>query len=1644
MQPEQQQRILGYFLEEAREHLNTIEQGLLNLQSTLEDSEMINEVFRAAHSIKGGAAMLGLSSIQHTSHRLEDCFKILKEHPIQVDQQLESLLLDVSDTLKALIDNLGNPFGLSEEKAQGLMSKTEPVIQRLNDHIERLLKQGNAGVTSSQDLSVTHLQPQVEKLPIKTIQKQDWTEFQTQILQILREMLQLFKQTGLSSSRENLQGCCNQLVKIGRDLNLSNWCSLCESAALAISNPDNSYLTLAKIIITEIKQAQELVLQNRDSEITISQQLETLFPLPQLELLEFEEVETNETLVADTIALNFESTALVNNTNTNELADLSSLNHHPLTLTHNATEMGVSELNSLADLFEGDTPDLDNNWQQEEILEDITNYQLPFTNSEVEDNNHDLADLLFFEEDDKHEETANNEDNLSFLFDDNLLETDNISLSNIEVEKVNYQPIEPSNLLLNNTELEFPSEDVLLELISISRESRQPDPENEATSTNQLEELLTFTENDELSISAETTEPENIGESEISVTSKDEYTQDNAKEDVNSPAKIIPTTVKISKIKPPAPENLSLDNLFTKVEKNTPPLTNEIDDLFSTPEIKTDLTNSVDNLDNFWDDLDTTDSEGAASVDQDVAKELEESLFSASVEIGTKNQQLTRGKSSDKREFDLKSPEQEESFDLFFTSDDEQETQAIDDLFSDIIDANSSRITNVEFGESLLPESNNSSQSPEELNSIPEFTHQPIEATTKIQGLELDEDSKNDNSTLFAEEIISSLDSSYEELITNSEINELSGFTEIETTLSEPESNIEIESNLTGEVAEDIIVVSEAATLESETTIQEFSLDEFTEIGTLLDIEPEETNVEASSLDRFAEIETLLDIEPEETNVETSSLDEFAEIETLLDIEPEETNVEASSLDEFAEIEALLNIEPREINRQESIQDEDFAALEALLGGNEDSTPQIISQLPTISESAVIKSQNTLGLEDEFSELEELLEQADKKIANSSASSGKTSTSKIPRPMTRRTIREESMKIPVKQLDDMGNLVGELVVNRNTLEQDHERLRQSLDNLLVQVQHLSDVGVRMQEYYERSLLEASLLSSRQSRASNESSDSSHNRGFSEIEMDRFTPFHVLAQEMIEFIVRVRESASDIDFVTEETEQVARQLRQATNQLQEGLTKARMVPFTQAIDRLRRGVRDNAIKYGKQVELVTEGVDTLVDKVILDHLTDPLTHMVNNAIAHGIETPDVRQAAGKSPVGIISIRALQQGNQTIIHVSDDGAGIDHQKVKNKAVKKGILTSEQAQAMSNLESYELLFLPSFSTADEVDDIKGRGVGMNVVQNDISEIRGTVGTDSTLGKGTTFTIRLPLTLSICKALFCVCDRTRIAFPMDGVEDTLNIPVKNIQQDANGESFIVWRDTILPFKPLKEILVFNRQLTRSSVYAANKDEDMMSVIIVRSGNTMMALQIDQVLSEQEIVIKQFEGPAPKPSGVAGATVLGDGMIMPIADVLEIIDIFQGKMSKHIGGNWQQPGSPDFEIPSIEREETTVLIIDDSITVRELLSLTFTKAGYRVEQARDGQEAWDKLRSGLPCDIVFCDIEMPRCDGLELLSRIQKDGSFEHLPIAMLTSRGADKHRQMAIQLGASGYFTKPYLEEALLEAASRMLKGEKLVATA
>jgi chemosensory pili system protein ChpA (sensor histidine kinase/response regulator) len=511
---------------------------------------------------------------------------------------------------------------------------------------------------------------------------------------------------------------------------------------------------------------------------------------------------------------------------------------------------------------------------------------------------------------------------------------------------------------------------------------------------------------------------------------------------------------------------------------------------------------------------------------------------------------------------------------------------------------------------------------------------------------------------------------------------------------------------------------------------------------------------------------------------------------------------------------------------------------------------------------------------------------------------------------------------------------------------------------------------------------------------------------------------------------------------DETDQLGRSLRQVTTQLQEGINKSRMVAFAQNVDRLPLPIRRIAESYNKQVQLKLEGREVLIDKMILEHIWDPLLQITKNSVTHGIEIPEERHALGKPPQGIITVRAFLQGQQTVISVSDDGAGIDPHVIKRKAIQKGLITPAEAQKLKPQEIYDFLFNPGFTTKEKVDSHAGRGVGLDIVRTKLNEIRGIVSIDSSPGQGSTFTIRLPLTVTVGKALCCLDNNTRIAFPMDAIEDTKDFSANEIKINAQGQKCITWNKELLPFRPLSTLLQYNRQITRSIVYTSNTEQETIPIIILRGGNNLLAIQVDQVLGQEEIVIKQISGPLPKPKGISGATVRSDGIVMPIGDVIELIEIAQGNISIEVNRDLSDALIHNNKLlDSAANSQPLVLIVDDSITVREMLSISFSKSGYRVEQARDGQEAWQKLRSGLPCDLVFCDIEMPRMNGLELLEQMQQDEELCDIPLAILSSRGAKAHQQVAAELGAAAYLVKPYVEKDLVDAAKRMVNGEVLL---
>ncbi len=1803
MLPEQQQRIMGYFIEEAKDHLNTIEQGLLSLQATIEDSEKANEVFRAAHSVKGGAAMLGLESIQKTAHRLEDYFKVLKESPVQVDRALETMFLRVSDGLKDLLEQLEGPFGLTQDKAQEIMADVEPVFDQLANHLKALVKKsGGASDSAIAD----------ENNPPNTSADAVQASFKQEVARLLRHMLTAFKQPDNAESRKTIQDICAQLLAIGKQLELTDWCDLIETARIASASLTNDYRALAPVLIKEIKKAQDLVLSGRASEVAVCESMQALLPddilatelngltntdkaldleqaladslshfnldaqadsqttsglhdsslsdnddfnalfgdepedEPEESGLATEETDSSDLFDGDlgdlfdapsgedlfgapkdavesseAASVNEEiSTALVDDALADDAEDwleandeepigrlsldldfdeipleLSTLNRSTdgeertdesldaLLATVNVTgpDVGTEELNSLADLFDGDLDELDNTLGGHAFIPEEMQLHPERIDASSEE---DLNDLLLAEGTTKGNSTEISDDDEidDDLFGGTLTDgafaiplegfaiADEDDLSDLDSTDLSVDPwadededtpnllgddfdglslgidelAEPELSDLANIDLAVPLEDLALnELgspdVGLNTLNHRPSPTTHALSPRELDiEFPTLTgvklREAEEAIDSFFVEEPNDDELAEALIPGEQLADDPWGE---LPIEATLTGMEGQTDKTTEAQNLETENSETESDDEVLELE------WSRDEARADDTEEID-LEVAFLDSESPLSFDVSSVEQ-AGSDLDEWLDASSDDGKTAAVTAASDSSVDELWNELVSPsESTESETANFDRVDSDSSLLADDgldsdsLHNDSVDTEADDFTGADlsdglsdglFDEADIPTTDSEIEDAAADFELDDFTvdfdsdreETPREDNAQDESAGLDGfDISGDE---LSDEILADFETAFgsrssDDASTNSD--------DASTNIDDPEP------------------IGDLPTLDGSTNVSIHDDDFFTATADEQDALAVEADLDA---------EDLLDFElPDDDAVQGEvALDNignnFFESEDFdLDFDDALEPDSDASLGGFLTEDELneLEDEPPQIEPMlaavDSAGDNDFGDLDSLLSDGDEDTSE--TETPTFW--GIERPSVETAEDEDFGDLERLLEEG---TADGSAP---VPARRAPQRTARRSgggVREQNMRVSIKHLDTLSNLVGELVVSRNTLERDQERLRQFLDNLLFQVQQLNDVGQRMRDLYERSLLESSLMSNRRAHSAKNSpsltpikvEDHATGETFDALEMDRFTGFHTLSQEMIELIVRVRESSSDIGYTVESSDQVTRQFRQITTQLQEGLNTARMITFSLAADRLPRAVRDISLKCGKEARLIVEGQDTLIDKMIVEHLYDPLTHLVNNAITHGIEMPAVRKAAGKLPEGSITVRAFYQGNQTVIYVADDGGGIDTELVKRKAVEKKLISQSEADGLSALETYELLFHPGFSTRDQADDFAGRGVGMDVVRTSLAEIRGSVTIDSELGRGTSFTIRLPLTLSISKALSCVSNQARIAFPMDGVEDMLDVPRDRIIKNEQGQDCVRWRDHLLAFQPVTNLLKFNRTLGRGRVYGGSQDDNVLSIIVLRNANTYIAVQVDQVIGEQEIVIKQLEGPVPKPLGIAGATVLGDGRVMPIADVLELIDIAMGRIRRESASMmWAQDAAVLEETPV--KNDPTVLIVDDSITVRELLSMSFNKVGYRVEQARDGQEAWDKLRSGLPCDLVFCDIEMPRMDGLELLSRMQKDNHLNRIPIAMLTSRGADRHRQMAVDLGASGYFTKPYLEEALLDAAQRMLNGETL----
>jgi chemosensory pili system protein ChpA (sensor histidine kinase/response regulator) len=640
-----------------------------------------------------------------------------------------------------------------------------------------------------------------------------------------------------------------------------------------------------------------------------------------------------------------------------------------------------------------------------------------------------------------------------------------------------------------------------------------------------------------------------------------------------------------------------------------------------------------------------------------------------------------------------------------------------------------------------------------------------------------------------------------------------------------------------------------------------------------------------------------------------------------------------------------------------------------------------------------------------------------------------------------REYQENTVRVPSKQLEQINDLFGELIIQRNGLNSQLERLRKLVRNLNQRVHTLERENQELRTIYERKTTKTLV--------------NAHNGGeypaqseFDALEMERYNELNLRSQTVVETIVQVQEVTTDIQLGLDDTDQVARKLNKTSKQLQTKLNHIRMRPMSDLVERFPRAIRDLNVEYGKNVQLKITGGNTLIERSILEALNEPLMHLLRNAFDHGIEEPATRQTLGKPEQGLIEIIATHRSNRTIITMRDDGRGISLDKIRTRAQAMGIDATLLANATDE-ELLSLIFEPGFSTSEQVTALSGRGVGMDVVRNNLKLVRGEITVDTEPGKGTTFTLSVPFTLSIAKVLLVETNKMLLAFPTDVVTELFLLQNEQVFSMA-GNEVLNWQGTMLPLIRLSRHLEFNCPRYDNPELETPPAINAHSVLIVKGNNQPVAILVERCWGEQEVAIRQVEGNIPLPQGFSNCTILGDGRVVALVNINELL--YKIATNQRPTKNYQS-SSATLKTPFLffdsgklaalpHQHKGTILIIDDSINVRRFLALTLEKGGYQVEQAKDGEEAWEKLENGLKVQAVICDIEMPRLDGYGFLDRINSHYDTKKIPVAMLTSRSSNKHRQLAMQLGARAYFSKPYNEQELLGKLEEIISNVAVTA--
>ncbi len=589
--------------------------------------------------------------------------------------------------------------------------------------------------------------------------------------------------------------------------------------------------------------------------------------------------------------------------------------------------------------------------------------------------------------------------------------------------------------------------------------------------------------------------------------------------------------------------------------------------------------------------------------------------------------------------------------------------------------------------------------------------------------------------------------------------------------------------------------------------------------------------------------------------------------------------------------------------------------------------------------------------------------------------------------------QQEQVRVRADLLDRLVNHAGEVAIYRSRLEQQLGAFRGAMAEL-------DRTNARLRDQLRRLDLEteAQIVA----RYQREQDQADHK--FDPLELDRFSTLQQLSRALNESAADLGGLQGVLDDLSRQYDVLLQQQSRVSSELQDGLMRARMVPFDGLVPRLRRVVRQAGQDTGKQVHVTLDGTHGELDRNVLDRMVAPLEHMLRNSVAHGLETPEQRRAAGKPEEGEIAIRLRREGSEIVLEVADDGAGLDREAIRRRAEQRGLIEAGAPVADAELDA--MIFAAGFSTADQVSQLAGRGVGMDVVHNEVRQLGGSVDIHSVRGKGVTFTLRLPQTLAVTQAVFVQIGETTFAVPVASVSGIGRISRERFESANGGYHY-----------GGEEFALHDLGTLVGQGQARAEGQEQVPLLLVRAGELRAAVAIDQVLGNREVVVKPVGLQIASVPGIYGATITGDGRVVVILDVAPLVRRHQASPIRPV----------DTAAQANDRQVPLVMVVDDSLTMRKVTGRILERHNFEVAVARDGIEALERLDERVP-DLMLLDIEMPRMDGYELATTMRADPRYKDVPIVMITSRSGDKHRQRAFEIGVQRYLGKPYQELDLM----------------